>query len=261
MNYWNRAFAIVAALGFATVFCTTAALAQPDAGAKARGEFNFYGRSAGRSMRGARETSQAYREYAKTAPPQQISPDLAKVASESVGDDLTKTQKHLEWMRTQAKATSDKETLASLDSIDKHLAEAKKHHGGLCEHCTKDSVEAKGSMECCEKIDASLATALAEHDKLMKRLQGDKAHPDATQAEGDSALSQEIAEQMATLSPADRAIAQRQRMCPVSDEPLGSMGVPLKVIVEGRDVFICCKGCEKELLQNPATYLAKLPKE
>jgi hypothetical protein len=60
------------------------------------------------------------------------------------------------------------------------------------------------------------------------------------------------------LPPADRDLAVRQDICPVTDEPLGSMGVPVKVIVEGKAVFLCCKGCERELRANAKKYLARL---
>jgi YHS domain-containing protein len=61
------------------------------------------------------------------------------------------------------------------------------------------------------------------------------------------------------LSPADRDLAAKQKICPVTGEPLGSMGTPMRVVLGGKTVFLCCKGCEPELRQNPAKYLAKLP--
>ncbi|MGD9634147.1 MAG: hypothetical protein AB7G28_06035 [Pirellulales bacterium] len=69
----------------------------------------------------------------------------------------------------------------------------------------------------------------------------------------------DVTQAMADLSDADRAAALAQKTCPVSDEPLGSMGTPIKVTVNGRDVFLCCNGCRKELEANPDKYLAKLP--
>ncbi len=66
---------------------------------------------------------------------------------------------------------------------------------------------------------------------------------------------------LAKLSPTDRAIAERQRICPVADFALGSMGTPRKVDVNGTPVFICCEGCRESLLAEPEKYLAKLPKE
>lgn len=174
MRFTNRSMAIVAALGVALAMGTSDAFAQRDAGSKIRGEYNFYGGAAGRSMRGAREYAQSYRTYVRTAPQQKVETQIAKETADAIGDYITKAEKHLAWMRKQATAGNDKATLASLDSIDKNLAAAKKHHEGLCEYCEKDNVEAKGSMECCQEIDASLAAAIAEHDKLMKRLAGDK---------------------------------------------------------------------------------------
>lgn len=68
----------------------------------------------------------------------------------------------------------------------------------------------------------------------------------------------EIEKALAELSPEDRAIAEKQKVCLVAGGPLGGMGKPIKVNVKGRDVFICCKGCESDLLENPDKYLAKL---
>jgi hypothetical protein len=152
------------------VLSASSALAQRDAGSKVRGEYGFYGGAAGRSMRGAREYAQSYRQYVRTAPQQEVNPEVAKETADAVGDYITKAQKHMAWMRKQAESAKDKETLTSLDTIDKNLAAAAKHHAGLCEYCEKETVEAKGSMECCQEIDSSLAAAIAEHDKLMKRL-------------------------------------------------------------------------------------------
>ena len=70
----------------------------------------------------------------------------------------------------------------------------------------------------------------------------------------------EQAESLAELSAADRALAQKQKICPVSGEPLGSMGKPYKVTVKGQVLFLCCRGCEAEIKKNPEKYLAKLPK-
>lgn len=171
-----RTFGIVLALASA-VLAATPAYAQRDAGSKIRGEYNFYGGAAGRSMRGAREYTQSYREYVRTAPQQKVEPQVAKETADAIGDYITKAEKHFAWMRKQAQAGNDKETLTSLDSIDKNLADAKKHHASLCEFCEKETVDAKDSMQCCQEIDAALAKAISEHDKLMKRLAGDKAAP------------------------------------------------------------------------------------
>jgi YHS domain-containing protein len=75
---------------------------------------------------------------------------------------------------------------------------------------------------------------------------------------GHAAEDQEIEAALAELSPEDRALAERQKICPVGGEPLGSMGTPIKLTVEGREVFICCAACEDALREDPETYLSKL---
>ncbi len=65
---------------------------------------------------------------------------------------------------------------------------------------------------------------------------------------------------VAGLSPADRELALAQGSCPVTGKPLGSMGIPPRVLVQGRQVFLCCKGCEAALQASPETYLPRLKK-
>jgi YHS domain-containing protein len=73
-----------------------------------------------------------------------------------------------------------------------------------------------------------------------------------------SSKAEESPAGLAELSPADRAAALKQRVCPVSGEALGSMGKPYKVTVKGQTFFLCCDGCQEELNKNPDKYLAKL---
>jgi hypothetical protein len=63
---------------------------------------------------------------------------------------------------------------------------------------------------------------------------------------------------LAELSAEDREAAEHQGTCPVTGEPLGSMGTPIKVEVNGKPVFICCEGCREELLADPDKFLGKL---
>lgn len=68
----------------------------------------------------------------------------------------------------------------------------------------------------------------------------------------------EYEEALAQLSEADRALAEKQKICPVSGQPLGSMGKPYKITVKGREVLLCCQGCEAQITADPDKYLAKL---
>jgi hypothetical protein len=65
---------------------------------------------------------------------------------------------------------------------------------------------------------------------------------------------------LAELSTADRALAEKQKLCPVTGEALGSMGKPVKITVKGQTVFLCCAGCEGKIRKDPDTYLAKMKK-
>jgi Cu(I)/Ag(I) efflux system membrane fusion protein len=62
------------------------------------------------------------------------------------------------------------------------------------------------------------------------------------------------------LSAADRELAVAQEVCPITGEPLGSMGVPVKVMLDGEPVFLCCRGCEPEAQAHPSETLAKVQK-
>jgi hypothetical protein len=66
------------------------------------------------------------------------------------------------------------------------------------------------------------------------------------------------ADDLQGLSAADRVAAKKQRICPVTGAPLGSMGEPYKLEVKKRTVFLCCEGCAGSILQDPDKYLKKL---
>jgi Cu(I)/Ag(I) efflux system membrane fusion protein len=64
--------------------------------------------------------------------------------------------------------------------------------------------------------------------------------------------------QIDRLPEADRELAAAQAVCPVTGEPLGSMGVPVKVTVQGQIVFLCCQGCVAEIEAHPDKYLKQM---
>jgi uncharacterized protein (TIGR03000 family) len=66
-----------------------------------------------------------------------------------------------------------------------------------------------------------------------------------------------IAANLAKLSPEDRKLAEAQKVCAVQrDNRLGAMGVPVKVMIHGQPVFLCCQGCEETALADPDKTLA-----
>lgn len=63
---------------------------------------------------------------------------------------------------------------------------------------------------------------------------------------------------LAKLSEADRKIAEAQKICPVGDEVLGEVGVPIKLKVKDQIIFICCASCEDDVKKDPDGILKKV---
>ena len=54
-------------------------------------------------------------------------------------------------------------------------------------------------------------------------------------------------------------LAVAQRLCPVMDDSrLGSMDVPVKVMIDGQAVFLCCEGCKDVAMEKPKETLARV---
>lgn len=61
------------------------------------------------------------------------------------------------------------------------------------------------------------------------------------------------------LSPEDRKLAQQQKYCPIlGASRLGSMGVPVKLMIEGHPVFVCCPSCVDSAKKHPKETLEKV---
>lgn len=87
----------------------------------------------------------------------------------------------------------------------------------------------------------------------QKAPEGESA-ADSSSDMGEEHSTEEKAEE---LSAEDLALIEEQMFCPVGGK-LGGMGTPVKVMVEGKPVFICCEHCREPLLQDSEKYLAEL---
>ena len=96
---------------------------------------------------------------------------------------------------------------------------------------------------------ASLSTTVAfSHDPAKP---GHSHKPDETK----------IKAAMAKLPEADRSTAAAQRYCPLMDTVrLGTMGTPIKVMIDGKSVFLCCSGCKDDAVKSGKETLAKVEK-
>ena len=105
---------------------------------------------------------------------------------------------------------------------------------------------------CVDEAQADPAKTRKRADELRSKGPSAPPPPKVTKEE------EKIRTALAKLSPADRVLAEAQKICPVTDEPLGVMGTPVKVMVKGRPVFVCCKGCDEEALDKPDEMLRKV---
>jgi membrane fusion protein, copper/silver efflux system len=59
------------------------------------------------------------------------------------------------------------------------------------------------------------------------------------------------------LTPDDRKRAVAQRLCPIQEKPLGLMGKPIEMSLNGGTAFLCCKSCEDDAKADPKGTLKK----
>jgi Cu(I)/Ag(I) efflux system membrane fusion protein len=159
--------------------------------------------------------------------------------------------------------------LAKLSRVDRRLAEAQRfcpvlHSNRLGAMGTPFKILLQGQpvFLCCSGCeDEARAQAKRTLSRVEKLRGGEK--PGAKTAEtGDkeSPAAEEEAEikaALAKLGPEDRRLAEAQRFCPIRPaERLGTMGVPIREVVRGLSVFLCCRACLREFRANPERALA-----
>lgn len=86
--------------------------------------------------------------------------------------------------------------------------------------------------------------------------------PEAIVAMSDGSGSQTAASprpsfQVMDATAADAAAIQKQDVCPVLHSKLGEHGTPVKILIDGQPIFVCCRGCVEQVRKNPALYAAR----
>jgi hypothetical protein len=152
----------------------TLAIAQPDAGAKIRGEHSvpfWSSRSSARRMTAARDYAHDFQRYLAANPKPE--PAVMKEVTTEIGKNLDEAKSHLAQLKKDFAA--NKEAIDGITSIEKQLAAAFDHHQELCECCEKESFDKIATMKCCSDLAAHLDKILTDHDALMKKLSPPKA--------------------------------------------------------------------------------------
>jgi Cu(I)/Ag(I) efflux system membrane fusion protein len=164
--------------------------------------------------------------------------------------------------------TADEDTaaragLAKLSPADRRLAEAQAFcpilgtRLGAMGKPLLLTLKGEPVFLCCKGCETK---ARANEDQTLKKVADLKAGrgaaaPAASPPPGPSA---KVKANLDKLDPEDRKVADAQRLCPITGEPLGSMGKPVKLTVEEQTVFLCCKGCRDDALADPNKTLAKV---
>ena len=151
--------------------------------------------------------------------------------------------------------------LKKLSPADRRLAEQQKfcpiletNRLGSMGVPVKLMLEGQAVFLCCSGCEAAAKDNPAETLKTLERLKSGQPQPVSARN-----VDSKIAAALAKLSPTDRLLAEAQKYCPVLPKNrLGSMGTPVKLILAGEPVFLCCAGCEKSAKAKPQVMLEKV---
>ena len=129
---------------------------------------------ASRSLYHARDYGYEYRAYVKQVSQDNgtVDAEIAKEHAQGLGHNIALLEKHLASMRKHAEG--DKETLASLDTIEKHVKSASAAQGKLAAVAAKSPVDVPASTKLNEEAVKELDEAINEHDALMKKIAAKK---------------------------------------------------------------------------------------
>jgi hypothetical protein len=143
------------------------ALAQRDAGAKARGDFTFYARSGGSHMNAAHAHASHYHGYLGRT--ETISPRIVRMSGSAINHHIDHTQQHLEGLREHFEATGDKQSLAEIASIEKHIADAKHHHATAESKARTTPDDIASIQESVDELRVSLDKAISAYGALLAK--------------------------------------------------------------------------------------------
>jgi multidrug efflux pump subunit AcrA (membrane-fusion protein) len=163
--------------------------------------------------------------------------------------------------------------MARLAPQDRHLAEEQ----GYCPILNKQlgsmgvpvavTLTTGKAFVCCKscarQASADEKATLAKVAQLRARSKSGAGQPAASEEStvGEGSRAERVRANLARLSAEDRRLAEAQRFCAVqTDKRLGAMGVPVKVIIHGLPVFLCCASCKDDALEKPDETLAEAEK-
>ncbi len=102
------------------------------------------------------------------APVIQSQPSIPRNDAVIIGHALTGAQQSL--AVTKKELANDKDALARIEVLEKHLAAAVEKHKELHAECMKPTADGKMTASCCNDLMKDLDKAIAEHDALVRKV-------------------------------------------------------------------------------------------
>lgn len=150
------------------------ARAAPDAGAKARGEYNFYGRSVHSSLQSAHAHAQHYSTYlthVQSSPaPAVVDVEVAKSTGDTIGNSISMMRRNVAVMQKHANTLGDEEAFVMLDDVERNLAVAGEHHAALQTIHAAQPIDAAAAKQHVGNVNTALEKAKRGHDEVIRRI-------------------------------------------------------------------------------------------
>ena len=157
--------------------------------------------------------------------------------------------------------------LAKLSTPDRKLAEAQKicpiqgTRLGTMGTPVKLLLNGQPVFLCCKGCEDGEDGARKNPEKTLRRVEELKQAKGKPPTAASSSKETRVKAALAKLSDEDRNLAAAQKYCAIEQgNLLGSMGTPVKIMVQGKPVFLCCAGCEEEAKSHPDQTLATVEK-
>lgn len=115
---------------------------------------------------------------------------------------------------------------------------------------------ASGGPQAGGRPAATGATKDSGSTKDTKEHEGGEAAAATTEKKAEPAaalpeISEDDRKNVEKLPEGERQAALAQGYCPITRQPLGSMGVPVKITLRGQTVYLCCEGCRTKAKHAP----------
>ncbi|MDA8041744.1 MAG: hypothetical protein MPJ22_04900, partial [Pirellulales bacterium] len=109
-----------------------------------------------------------YSNYLSTA--KTVEPSVARMAHDTIGSHLAKTQQHLGQMKSQASAHENADGVKAISEVEGHVQEARLHQADLNKITIQKPIDSEAAKSTVAKMQSSIEKAIDGHKKLLETL-------------------------------------------------------------------------------------------